>query len=53
LITEVYIGHRMKIVDPNYYNLLIHILRNNYPNTKIFEVKPHPLIVKLEFEPLS
>jgi hypothetical protein len=53
VITEVYIGHRMKIVDPNYYNLLIHILRNNYPNTKIFEVKPHPLIVKLEFEPLS
>lgn len=50
ILTEVYIGHRMKSIDSNYYNLLLHILHNNYPNVKIFEVKPHPLIVKLEFE---
>lgn len=49
-LLEVYIGHRMKIVDKNYYNLLIYILKNEYPDVKIFEVKPHPLIVKLEFE---
>ncbi|MFM9989036.1 DUF2971 domain-containing protein [Flavobacterium sp.] len=49
-LLEVYIGHRMKIVDPNYYNLLIYILKNEYPTVKIYEVRPHHLIVKLEFE---
>jgi hypothetical protein len=53
VITEVYIGHKMKVVDSNYYNLLLHILHSKYPNAKVFEVKPHPLVVKLEFEPLT
>ena len=52
-ILEIYIGHRMKISDPNYYNLLLYILRNEYPHIRIIEVKPHPLIVKLEFEEIS
>ena len=39
----------MKTVNPKYYNSLIEILKNKYPKTKVFEVKPHPLIVKLYF----
>lgn len=49
-LLEIYIGYRMKNADPIFYNLLRHIIKNEYPNIKIFEVKPNPLIVKLDFE---
>lgn len=48
-LEEVYIGHKMKIKNSNYYDQLISAIRDNYPNCKIFEVKPNPLVVKLEF----
>lgn len=49
LVKEIYIGQNMKIKDSNSYEHLMHILKNEYPHIKIFEVKPHPLFVKLEF----
>nr|WP_315154468.1 DUF2971 domain-containing protein [uncultured Flavobacterium sp.] len=52
-LLAIYIGHRMKSSDSNYYNLLLYILKNEYPNIKVYEVKPHPLIVKLEFEEIK
>ncbi len=39
----------MKIKNPNSYDFLMYILKNEYPHIKIFEVKPYPLFVKLEF----
>lgn len=48
-LLEVYIGHKMKSLDPDYFKKLYNALKEFYPNCKIFEVKPHPLVVKLEF----
>lgn len=48
-VKEIYIGQNMKIKNPNSYDFLMYILKNEYPHIKIFEVKPHPLFVKLEF----
>jgi len=39
----------MKTSDPEYYEKLSSALKDNYPNCRILEVKPHPLVVKLEF----
>ncbi len=39
----------MKDTDLVYYDLLIEILKNNYPKIKVYEVKPNPLIVRLDF----
>lgn len=50
VVKEVYIGQNMKKVNPNYYNLLMHILKKEYPHAKIYQVRPNPLVVKLEFE---
>jgi len=52
-VMEVYIGHRMISHEPAAYNLLRHILKTKYPNVKVFEVKPHPLIVQLDFQELQ
>jgi hypothetical protein len=49
-VKEIYIGHKMKEKDIGYYNRLIKIIKEKYSNIKVFEVKPHPLIVKLDFE---
>jgi len=49
-LLEVYIGHKMKTSDPEYYEKLSSALKYNYPNCRILEVKPHPLVVKLEFD---
>jgi hypothetical protein len=51
-LTEIYIGHRMKIEEPEFYKKLMEILDSKYKNTKRFEVRPNPLVVKLEFEEL-
>jgi len=51
-VLEVYIGHRMRLQEPIAFNLLTHILKTVYPEVKVFEVKPNPLVVKLEFEEL-
>ncbi|GIZ07313.1 DUF2971 domain-containing protein [Flavobacterium sp. UMI-01] len=48
-VKEIYIGQNMKIKNPDSYKFLMRILKNEYPHIKIFEVKPHPLYVKLEF----
>jgi hypothetical protein len=52
-VKEIYIGQLMKIKNPNSYNFLMHILKIEYPHVKIFEVKPHPLFVKLEFNEIN
>lgn len=52
-VQEIYIGHRMKAVEPTAYNILRHILKTEYSEVKVFEVKPHPLIVRLDFEPVN
>lgn len=52
-VKEIYIGQLMKSKDPHYYNLLMHILKKEYPHIKIYEVKPHPLVVKLDFEEIT
>lgn len=52
-VEEIYIGHLMKDIDPDYFDSLMKILKDNYPHIKIFEVKPHPLIVKLDFIPVD
>jgi hypothetical protein len=51
-LKEIYIGHRMKIEEPEFYEKLMNILDSKYENTKRFEVKPNPLVVKIEFEEL-
>lgn len=48
-VKEIYIGYKMKDIDLVYYDLLIEILKNNYPKIKVYEVKPNPLDVKLDF----
>jgi hypothetical protein len=48
-IKEVYIGFRMKTEEPEFYKKLLDILKSNYPEAKILEVKPNPLLVKLDF----
>jgi hypothetical protein len=48
-LEEIYVGHKMKSSNYEYYSLLINIIKTHYPNTKIFEVKPNSLKVKLEF----
>lgn len=48
-VMEIYIGHRMKSHSPIAYNFLQHIIRTEYPNVKVFIVKPHPFIVQLDF----
>ncbi|RVT78231.1 DUF2971 domain-containing protein [Flavobacterium sufflavum] len=52
-LEEVYIGYKMKTDCPNYYSLLMDILKNHYEHTKIFEVLPHALVVELKFNPLK
>lgn len=52
-LEEIYIGHKMKSQNHQYYELLIDIVKTHYPNTKIFEVKPHPIKVKLDFVPIN
>ena len=52
-LEEIYIGYKMKIDCPNYYNLLLDILKNHYPHIKIYEVSPDPLLVELKFKPIS
>lgn len=49
----IYIGHKMKDSDPGYYQQIIDTMISTYPNAKIYEVKPHPLVWKLTFEELS
>jgi hypothetical protein len=53
LVEEIYIGHKMKENDEEYYDLLIDILKNKYPKTKVYEIKPHPLSVKLDFNEIK
>jgi hypothetical protein len=48
-VKSIYIGHKMKETDPAYYDLLIEVLRSQYSNIKIYEVKPNQLVVKLDF----
>jgi hypothetical protein len=48
-LEEIYIGYRMKVENENIYNQLISILKTKYPAIKIYEIKPNPLIVKLDF----
>ncbi len=52
-VKEIYIGQNMKIMNPNLYNSLINILKIEYPHIKVFEVRPHPLSVKLEFNEIN
>lgn len=52
-LKEIYIGYRMKNENQKKYNLLLDILKNNYPKIKIFEVNPSPTIVKLNFEEIQ
>lgn len=52
-LLEIYIGFRMKVVDSKYYSLLLHILKHNFPKTKIFEVSPNPFYVKLDFKEIT
>ena len=42
-LEEIYIDYRMKTRNKNIYNLLMFILKNNYPHIKAYEVKPHQL----------
>lgn len=52
LVQEIYIGYRMKLNYPNYFKNLKRIIKNTYPNAITYEVSPHPIKVKLEFERL-
>jgi hypothetical protein len=52
-VEEIYIGHRMRDEDPQFYNNLIEILDSKYKHAKRFVVKPHHLAVKLDFEELE
>lgn len=53
IIGEIYIGYRMKIECPEYYNSLIEIVKAKYSHAKIFEVSPNPLYVKLDFKQIE
>ncbi len=50
---EIYIGNKMEILDPDFYSELKNILQNEYPRIKIFKVKPHPLVIKIDFEQIK
>lgn len=52
-VQEIYIGHKLKDQDSNYFNDLINIIETEYKNCKIYIVKPDPLQVKLDFEGLN
>lgn len=52
-IEEIYIGHKMKELKPKFYNRLIQLVDKNYKDIKVFEVKPHPLVVKLDFQEIK
>ncbi|WP_284653058.1 DUF2971 domain-containing protein [Flavobacterium terrisoli] len=52
-LQEIYIDYRMRSRNRNVFNLLMFILKNKYPHVKAFEVKPHPLVVKLEFNQIE
>lgn len=52
-VEEIYIGYKMKETDIAYYDFIIEFLKNHYSNTKVYEVKPNPFLVKLDFNELS
>lgn len=52
-IQEIYIGYRMKKENNHYYNLLMHILKTEYPDIKIYEVKINSHKIKIEFESIE
>jgi len=49
-LEEIYIGHRMKTENPKFYKSLNEVLDRKYKHVKKYEVKPHHLVVKLDFE---
>ena len=46
-VEEIYIGYNMEQV---YRNLLVNILKSDYPHAKIFEVRPNSNKIKLDFQ---
>jgi len=46
-LKEIYIGYNM---DESYFNLLVQILKSDYPHVRIFKVKPNFKHIKLDFE---
>lgn len=52
-LKEIYIDYRMRSRNRNVFNLLMFILKNKYPHVKAFEVKPHPLHVKFDLNPIE
>ena len=48
-IEEIYIGYRMQLYYPTYYKNFMKIIKKYYSHVNVYEVKPHPIKVKLEF----
>jgi hypothetical protein len=48
-VEEIYIGYRMQMYHPTFYKNLMRILKKHYPHIRVYEVRPHPIRVKLEF----
>lgn len=48
-IEEFYIGYRLKTLDPLLYKKLRKTINENYPKSKVYEISPHPIVVKLRF----
>jgi hypothetical protein len=53
VISEVYIGHKLKKHNESFFNLLMNILKEKYSHAKIYQVEPNPLRVKLDFNEIE
>ncbi|MFL0354764.1 DUF2971 domain-containing protein [Xanthomarina sp. GH4-25] len=53
LVEEIYIGYKMKDLYNKKFQKILEIVTDKYPHIKVFEVKPNPLIVQLDFNEIS